>query len=118
MNQTIADTQDRVLPLQANSASGGPFVHDRFLLKQKRLALTEKYVLFDEQDQQVLFVRREAHHLRQLVALLSAIAGGAIVAVGFIAPAMALDQRKHETLSIVLVIVGIVLAIAATFAIG
>lgn len=50
----------------------GPFDHDKFLVNQKRLAFSEKYYVFDAEQNPVLFVHREAHHLRRLLALVSA----------------------------------------------
>jgi uncharacterized protein YxjI len=65
-----------------------PFDRDRFLLKQKHLALSETYRVFDDQDQPILFVKREGHHLRQIAAFFGGILGGAIVGAVFIAPAV------------------------------
>lgn len=49
------------------------FGRDRFLLRQKALALNEKYYVWDDNGQTLLFVERPAHHLRSLLALLGAI---------------------------------------------
>ncbi len=56
------------------------FQRDKFLLRQKHLAIGEKYYVWDEQGEVLLFVERPAHFLQSLVALFGAI--GALVVVG------------------------------------
>jgi uncharacterized protein YxjI len=54
------------------------FQRDKFLLHQKKLTLSDKYYLYDEQGHPVMFVHREAHHLRSILALLAGIGTFAI----------------------------------------
>jgi uncharacterized protein YxjI len=56
------------------------FQRDKFLLRQKHLAIGEKYYVWDEQGEVLLFVERPAHFLQSLVALFGAI--GALIVVG------------------------------------
>ncbi|HVP73352.1 MAG TPA: hypothetical protein VMS30_06405 [Phycisphaerales bacterium] len=101
-------------PVHASTA----FDRDRFLLKQKHLALTETYRVFDEDGAPVMFVKREGRHLRQIAAFFGALLAGAIVGCAFIIPATMLDGRKYETLMLVLVLAGALLAIVAMIVVG
>ncbi|MCH8825303.1 MAG: hypothetical protein IH984_17540 [Planctomycetes bacterium] len=55
------------------------FDHDKFLMHQKRLAISEKYYVYDESGECVLFVHREAHHLRTILAAVAACSAFVIV---------------------------------------
>src|SRR5688572_14533155 len=54
------------------------FDRDIFLLRQKHLAISEKYTVSDESGSPIVYIERPAHLLRNLVALL----GGAAAAIG------------------------------------
>lgn len=56
------------------------FQRDKFLLRQKHLAIGEKYYVWDEAGETLLFVERPAHLLQSLVALFGALV--ALVVVG------------------------------------
>jgi uncharacterized protein YxjI len=60
-------------------------VYDRdvFLLRQKAMTINEKYIVTDEEGQNLVFVERPAHFLRNLLALILGIVAAAIVGVGF-----------------------------------
>jgi uncharacterized protein YxjI len=53
------------------------FDRDTFLLRQKYLAISEKYYIWDEQGRPILFVERPAHLARNLFALF----GGLVAAI-------------------------------------
>ncbi|MDD5491852.1 MAG: hypothetical protein PHV60_04105 [bacterium] len=53
------------------------FSRDKFLLRQKHLAINEKYYVCDEKDKPLLFVERPAYMFKQLLALF----GGIIAAI-------------------------------------
>lgn len=56
-------------------AEGDPaFDRDIFLLRQQLLRISEKYDVGDEQGNKIIFVERPAHFLRNLVAVLAALA--------------------------------------------
>jgi uncharacterized protein YxjI len=55
------------------------FMRRRFLLRQKHLAISEKYYVWDEGGQELLYIERPAQLLKSLVAVLAA--GGAFAAV-------------------------------------
>lgn len=55
------------------------FDRNIFLLRQKHLAINEKYAVWDEQGNALLFVERPAHLLRNLLALFSGLVAGGVV---------------------------------------
>ena len=62
--------------LQPDSAAGqfhSAFDRDRFLLRQKLITISEKYVVWDDQQRPILFIERPAHFWRNVL--------GAIVTV-------------------------------------
>jgi hypothetical protein len=59
------------------NATGGlhpSFNRDRFLFRQKLMTISEKYVVWDDQERPILFIVRPAHFWRHLLALLGTIA--------------------------------------------
>lgn len=56
------------------------FARDKFLLRQKTLAIGEKYYVWDEAGKTLLFIERPAHVMQNLVALFGAFA--ALIVVG------------------------------------
>ena len=61
------------LLFQADSDEGAPRLHpaldrDRFLLRQKLMTLSEKYVVCDDQERPILYVERPAHFWRNILA--------------------------------------------------
>lgn len=61
-----------------NSQADPAFDRDIFLLRQKHLAINEKYTVSDESGSPIVFVERPAHLLRNLLALILG-AGAAVV---------------------------------------
>ncbi|HKC40033.1 MAG TPA: hypothetical protein VKC15_10865 [Gemmatimonadales bacterium] len=66
------------------------FDRDLFLLRQQVLKISEKYDVADEQGNNIIFIERPAHLLRNLgAALLGLVAGGAVgVALGALSEAL------------------------------
>ena len=87
------------------------FDQDKYLLKQKWLSLTEKYSVFNEQGEPVLFVRREAHHLRNILALLAALLAGGIIAAAAVAPATILNSSQYGHWPTALAFLGVMFAL-------
>ena len=58
----------------AGTGTRGPFDRDKFLVNQKRVSLSERYYIYDEGQEQVLFVDRPTRWLRQF-----AMIGGAVL---------------------------------------
>ncbi|MGH7468676.1 MAG: hypothetical protein ACRENP_12020 [Longimicrobiales bacterium] len=101
------------------------FDRELYLLRQKALAINDKYFVSDEQGNPLLFVERPAHLLRNLFALVVGFAGSVVVlfvlgfltaltgaaaavaglgvlaplvfVVSFVVIAMALSKRRHVT---------------------
>lgn len=93
------------------------FDRDRFLLRQKRLAINERYSVHDEQDHPILFVERPTYMFRSLVAtfgVLMVIIAGTVLTL--LVPIL-LDERGQgpSPLAIALLSLGILGTLAASF---
>jgi len=86
------------------------FDRDVYLLRQKHLAINEKYVVSDEAGTPLVFVERPAHVLRTLLALAVGVTVSVVVFVIFLAAATALGKGEG---AVALVLLG---ALAATLA--
>jgi predicted Zn finger-like uncharacterized protein len=53
----------------AYAGSSTAFHRDRFLINQKKLSISEKYMILDESDRPLLYVVRPAHFFRRLLAI-------------------------------------------------
>jgi uncharacterized protein YxjI len=91
------------------------FDRDRFLLRQKHLAISEKYVVWDDEGHPILYIERPAHLLRNLLGCLAAFAAAILFAVGVGKAAIA---ATDETLKVVLGTVAGVGAIFVLFAVA
>lgn len=61
-------------PVEPYPAQWDPAFHrDKFLLRQKHLAISEKYVVWDEDGNEVVYVERPAHFFRRALAMLGAV---------------------------------------------
>jgi hypothetical protein len=101
------------MPPTGNAQVDELFARDRYLLRQKHLAINEKYAVWDENGTPLMFVERPAHLLRNLLALCGALlAGGTLFAlVGFT------YREVPESIRDPFLILGIPLAIAAIIAV-
>lgn len=81
------------------------FDRDRFLLRQKHLSFSEKYYVWDELDQPILFVERPRHLLQNGLAAGASIFAAAFVLVGFIALTVVVPI---EALQIVVFVLGLI----------
>jgi len=88
----------------ATSQADPVFDRDIFLLRQKHLAINEKYTVSDESGTPIVYVERPAHLLRNLLALVVGLVATAVV-VGLIAAALAVALGK-EVAPTVLPLVG------------
>jgi hypothetical protein len=83
------------------------FGRDKFLLRQKHLALTsEKYFVTDEGGKAILRVERPYHHLRNLAAALAGILAGLVVAAVLVAIAVAFRSEAAHVVFGLLAAVG------------
>lgn len=91
------------------------FQRDKFLMRQKILAISERYTISDEANQPILFAERPAHVARQVLAALGIVAGmlvfcGAAIAAGMYAASTTGDDLT----GIAVGSVGMILAIVTT----
>ncbi len=89
------------------------FERDVFLLRQKHLAISEKYVVADEDNQPILFVQRPVHLARGCLAVLGGVAAFFVVLTVFGGLVAAV---QHEVLCGIVIIVGVFAALAALVA--
>lgn len=91
------------------------FARDRFLLRQQHFAINQKYEVWNEQGQPILFVERPAHLARNLGGMLAGlVAGGAVLALGFLLIRLLFgDDPQQMGLLILCVVVLLVAAGAA-----
>jgi hypothetical protein len=94
-------------PAARGARAGAPvdpaFDRDKFLLRQQYLTIHEKYQVWDEQGQPILFVERPGQHLKGLIALAGALGAGAVVGVPLFWAATSFDSGALFAIAIVLV---------------
>jgi uncharacterized protein YxjI len=77
--ERMAPAPPKVSVSQPMASSDPLFSRDIFLLRQKHLAINEKYAVWDENGAAILFVERPAHLLRNLLALVGGLAAGGAI---------------------------------------
>jgi hypothetical protein len=75
----------KIAPVAATQGSDPAFARDRFLLRQKAMAINEKYYVWDESGKSILFVERPTYLLRGILALVGGLAAGLVVLLGLAA---------------------------------
>jgi predicted Zn finger-like uncharacterized protein len=98
--------------------AGGPFGHDRFLINQKRISISEKYYVYDEAQNPILFVERPAHVMRQVVGAFAAIFVFLAGLAASFAAAIAVEKATSTAVSAVIAIVGSVLSLVGMIALA
>jgi uncharacterized protein YxjI len=78
---TASHGSPRTAPAEA---SDGLFDRDRFLMRQRVLTIHEKYEIWDEEGQPILFVERPGHHLRNLAAVLGGLLAAGLAFIPFL----------------------------------
>lgn len=91
------------------------FAADKFLLRQKHLAINEKYYVWDEQGQPLLFIERPAMVGRNLLALLAAMVAFVVVAGAMFGLAVLLNETDPSP---ILITAGIVLGVVAAIVVA
>lgn len=108
-----------VAPL-ADDVLDDAFARDRFLLRQQHFAINQKYEVWNEQGQPILFVERPAHLARNLGGLLAGlVAGGVVLVLGFLLLRLLFGSDPQQMgLLILCVVVLLVAAGAAVVVVG
>ncbi len=105
-----------VVPAGSVKVQADPvFDRDVFLLRQQLLRISEKYDVADEQGRKIVFVERPAHLLRNLAALLTAVAAAGVVGLGF---GILSDRAKGTAFAGVLAALAVIGALVALIAVG
>lgn len=100
----------------APRAVGDPaFDRDKFLLRQKALAIKEKYYVWDDAGQTILYVERPAYVFRGVLALLGGLVAGGVV---FAVLAVLSGLAGQGALSLVLALLALVGGVAALLTVG
>ena len=90
------------------------FQRDRFLMRQKMMAISAKYVITDEAKRPILYVERPAHLGRQILAALGTVAALAVTLfAGVLAALGARNVTGNEGAGLAVFFLGFVAAIAA-----
>jgi hypothetical protein len=92
---------------------------DRFLLRQKLITLSEKYVVCDDQERPILYVERPAHFWRNLGAILATIFTAVLsIPLAVVLGTMAMQPVGPRWIGIVLAILLVVGAIVLSVVVG
>jgi len=92
------------------------FDRDIFLLRQQLLKISEKYDVGDEKGNNIIYVERPAHFLRNLGAAFAGMGAAIAVMLAFVTVA---DQTpRGSAASGILILLGFILAFVALFAVG
>ncbi len=95
------------------------FDRDKFLVNQKRIAISERYHVYDEEGRPIMYIVRPAHFLRNLGALLGAIFAGVVLAsAGCLLGVFFDTQTGNKVLAGVTYVLAIVGAIFVAFVVG
>jgi hypothetical protein len=95
------------------------YARDRFLLRQKAIAINQKYYVWDEQGRPLLFIERPAHVGQSLLAALGAIATFIVLGGGIVFLLIEwLKESKMGPLQSVVAAAAVVVLLAATIAVA
>lgn len=112
---------DYAVPAPLQQFSTSPFDRDRFLLRQKAVAINQKYYVWDEAGRTILFIERPRMVLRSLLAAFGAIATFAVIAIlcGLtIAVIFPNGPRGNDVLMGTILVVTTLIAITASIAVA
>jgi len=96
----------------------GVFDRNRFLMRQKMIAINQRYTVTDDNERPLLFVLRKTHILQSLAAILGAIVTFGLVIGIFFGIGAAIgsglsDQKMSNNVSGIFAVIGFLLAIPA-----
>ena len=92
------------------------FDRDLFLLRQQLLKISEKYDVADEKGNNIVYIERPAHLLRNLGAGLTGAAAGVVVLLAFVAVSEQTPQGSAA--NTILMVLGMILALITVFAVA
>ena len=92
------------------------FDRDLFLLRQQLLKISEKYDVCDEKGNNIIYVERPAHFLRNLGAVFAAVVAAIAVMLAFVA--VAEQTQPGSAANGILIFLGFILAFVTLFAVG
>lgn len=113
-------TENRVPTTVLTPKSQADPIYDRdiFLMRQKAMAIKEKYFVTDEQGNNLVFVERPAHFFRNFLALLLGLGAAFATTTGFAWAATYLTTNVNETAGAIVGLLAIPVAIVALVAVG
>lgn len=96
------------------------FARDKFLMNQKRISISSKYYVFDENQKPILFIERPAHFWRRLGAIFAAVFAWLVLSGAAIFLGVSLGDQGGgmNGVSATVMIVGLILAFVLMLAVG
>lgn len=91
------------------------FQRDKFLLRQRAIAINQKYFVWDEQGRELLFIERPAHLLRNIGAALAAVLTGI---VGLIIGLLIAGNMPGDALKVAVGVIAVLGAILGAAIVG
>jgi uncharacterized protein YxjI len=103
--------------LTPKSQADPAFDRDVFLLRQKAMAINEKYSVSDEAGQQLLFVERPAHFFRNFFALVAGVMAAGLFFAG-VAVGSSAFLDPQSTAAAIIGMIGVIGAFVVLFVVG
>jgi hypothetical protein len=94
------------------------FQRDRFLLKQKALTISEKYYVYDDRRNPLLYIERPSQVVRQILAALGIVVGPIVVIAVTIAGFAFVDRTGNRTAAVAVAVALAVLSVAGMVALA
>ena len=104
--------------LNPKSQADPVFDRDIFLLRQKVVAIKQKYAVSDEKGQQILYVERPAHAFRNLLATFAGLLAAVPLGILTVWGADAVERSGNANASVVIAIAGFFLAFVTLVVVG
>lgn len=95
--------------ISVNEPSGlhDAFRRDKFLLRQKYVSINQKYYVWDEKGETILFIERPTHFFKSLLAIFGFLIVLIVLVGASAATAIALDRQLPDALKAVIAIGGV-----------
>ena len=105
-------TELRAAAIERRAQADPAFDRDQFLLRQQHLSINQKYHVWDEQGNAIMFVERPTHLLRTILVALAAVFGGVILVLGVVLAGVAL-AKVSEALAVAGAVLAVVIGLGA-----